>query len=120
MMPNSWLACCVSPWLTLCTCLQETKDWLAADSAKGAADPAEVGPQTPDKPGGTPWGEARADASWDDSPDKDHPELLHDYGLGDVLDDESDFTVVVRKKNKKGRQQAGSGIVNRGRGHRNY
>ena len=45
--------------------VQDTKDWLAADDAKAAGDQHEVGPQTPDKAKGTPWGEARAGASWD-------------------------------------------------------
>ena len=97
--------------------MQDTKAWLTADDAKGGNGQAAVGPQTPEKARGTPWGEARADAAWD-SPEKDHPELAHDYGNIDVFDDESDFTVVESKKKKKGRQQATPGNVPRGRGQR--
>ena len=99
--------------------MQDTKDWLKGDDHRSSADRAEVGPATPEKPGGTPWGEAKADASWN-SPEKEQPELLDDYGYDDVFDDESfdDFTVVTNKKKKKGQQAARLGNVPRGRGQR--
>lgn len=102
--------------------MQDTKAWLAADDARAPEDPADVAPLTPEKSKGTSWGEARADASWD-SPGKDLPsdpfdDPLHDYKLGDVIDDESDFTVVESKKKKKGRQQAAAGNAHRARGRR--
>lgn len=97
--------------------LQETEDWLNGDDSKRAIDQGEVGPKTPEKPGGIPWGEAKADAN---SPEVEQPELLDDYWNVDVLDDESDFTVVESKKKKKGKQaaQAGAANVPRERGRR--
>lgn len=97
--------------------MQETRDWLTGNGPNGTVDPAEVGPTTPTKPGAVPWGEAKADANWN-SPDKEQPQVLDDYGYDDVFDDESDFTLVQSKRKKKGRQASRPGNVPRGRGPR--
>ena len=100
--------------------LQNTQAWLKEDDFKADSESAQVGPMTPEKPGGAPWGAAKADAAWE-SPEKlqEQPELLDDYGYDDVLDDHSDFTVVESKKKKKGRQATGAGTAVRGaRGRR--
>lgn len=97
--------------------LQDTKDWLKGGESKAIKDSAQAGPQSPDKSGSVPWGEAKADASWG-SPEKEQLEVLDNYGYDDVFDDESDFTVVEGKKKKKGKQAAGVGTVPRGRGRR--
>lgn len=99
--------------------MQETKDWLKGDDHKSNVEPAEDGPATPEQPVGVPWGEAKADASWN-SPEKEQPELLDDYGYDVVFDDESfdDWAVVGSKKKRKGKQVARGGNVPRGRGPR--
>lgn len=100
--------------------MQDTKDWLKGDDGKSTIDQAKDGPATPEKAGGIPWGEAKADANWN-SPEKEQPELSHDYGYDNVFDDETfdDWAVVGSKKKKKGGKQTGKpGNVPRGRGQR--
>lgn len=101
-------------WLT-----QDTNNWLKGDDGKSTVDQAQNGPATPEKPGGIPWREAKTDASWN-SPEKEQPELLDDYGYDNVFDDVScgEWTVAGSKRKKKGKQVARPGNAPRGRGPR--
>ena len=82
--------------------MQDTKGWLQGNDAKAATEESEVGPSTPERPGPLPWDEAKAEVTWG-SPNKEQPDILDEFGYDDVLDAD-DFTMVVSKKNKKGKK----------------
>ena len=60
---------------------------------------------TSEKQVGPCWGETKTEASWD-GPHQEQPEVWHDLGeeADDILNGDSDFILVARKK-KQGRQQ---------------
>lgn len=96
---------------------QDTQGWLEMGDASSTQVDAASRPMTPGNQDATPWGEAKADASWD-TQQQQQLEDIEKYPEDEFLDIAApdDFQVVGRKKKKTGRQGLPGGVRGR-RGH---